>query len=207
MRVVLAIIPLLAGCSELDPEFAISQWFDGVEENRPTAQGLHTATNAPGEWATTSERAREGSTSWHFGQGGSWPTLCDASLLTPDFEASRVGFLRFAYYSDLPSLSEETATDGATIEVQVEGEPWRRLETHGGYPYLLDPFTIGSPHALREGILAGDDGEWHDDYVVLDDTEPGQTLRFRFRFGCDVDPVNNSGEGLYLDDVEYLILE
>lgn len=214
MRVALAMIPLvpllMGGCSELDPNYAVSQWTDGVEmeENRPTPQSLHTVgLNLPGQWARTMDQAYEGSFSWRFGDGSSWPTGCDASLETPDFEAGRASFLRFAWYSDIPPLSPDTALDGAVIEVQVENEPWELLTPNGGYPFTLDPVQIGSPLSNGEGILSGNDRQWREDYVGFDAAELGQTIRFRFRFGCDIDAADNTGAGLFIDDVEYLIVE
>ena len=207
MRYALAMAVLLGGCTELDPNFSVSQWYDNVEENRPTPQQLHTEGGQPGEWARTTEQAREGESSWRFGDGSSWPSLCDASLQTPEFEAGERSFLRFSYYSDIPLVSEFGVSDGAVVEVQVDEEPWRVLETHEGYPYVLDGLVIGSPLSLNEGVLSGDDRTWHDDYVEADEAEPGQSLRFRFRFGCDIDASDNQGAGLFIDDVEYLIVE
>ena len=37
--------------------------------------------------------------------------------------------------------------------------------------------------------------------------EPGQTVRFRIRFGCDIDGSNNMGAGFFVDDVEFLVIE
>ena len=209
MRVVLAMIPLLAGCSELDPNFAVSKWYDGVEmeENRPTPQSLHTVgINLPGTWGRTMDQASEGAFSWRFGDGLTWPAPCDASLQTPEFEAGHASFLRYAWYSDIPPLSPSSALDGAIVEVQIDGEAWEPVDPNGGYPYVLDPVQIGSPLSHGEGILSGNDRQWHDDYVGIE-TTPGQMVRFRFRFGCDIDPSNNMGEGFFVDDVEYLIVE
>jgi hypothetical protein len=209
MRVALAMIPLLAGCAELDPEFSTSQWFDGVEESRPTAQGLHAdiGAAAPGLWARSTLQVRNGESSWHFGDGVTYPMFVNASLLTPDFDAGRRSFLRFSYWVDVQPFSEATAKDGAVVEGQVEDGEWVLLEPHGGYPYTLDETTVGSQLGLREGLLSGNDRQWRDDYVELPDAEPGDSIRFRFRFGTDIDTSNNMGEGLYIDDVELLTVE
>lgn len=203
-------IPLLAGCSELDPNFAVSEWYDGVEmaENRPTPQSLHTVGIAlPGQWQRTDEQATEGTMAWRFGDGATWPTLCDAPLQTPDFDAVPTSFLRFAYFSDIPPLSPTTALDGAIVEYQLDNEPWEQLTPAGGYPYTLDPIAVGSPLSIGEGLLSGNDRQWHDDYVRFDGGEEGQMVRFRFRFGCDIDASDNVGAGLFIDDVELLIVE
>jgi hypothetical protein len=205
----LATILLLAGCAELEPDFSTQQWFDGVEETRPTMQGLHTdsASGLPGLWARSTAQARTGTSSWHFGDGTSYATLANASLETPDFEAGRLSFLRFSYWSDVRPFSPNTATDGAIVEVQVGDGGWEHIDLVGGYPYTLSETAVGSRLSIREGMIAGDDREWHDDYVELTDVEPGTTVRFRFRFSTDIDGSNNMGEGLYIDDVEFLIAE
>ncbi len=212
MRVALAIILLsLSGCAELDPTFSTSQWFDGVEENRPTSQGLHTgpASANPGEWAVSGAQTRSGESAWHFGDGVGYPALSNASLLTPEFEAGVASFLRFSYFSDIQPLSDsaKTATDGAVVEAQVGDGEWVTLEPHGGYTHTIDQVVLGSPLSLGGGVFSGNDREWHDDYVELTDAEPGDAIRFRFRFGCDIDGSNNMGEGFYVDDVEFLIVE
>lgn len=211
MRVAVVMISLLAGCSELDPGFSTSQWFDGVEETRPTEQGLHAAPNgaAPGQWATTRTMAKTGEAAWRFGDGLSYPALSNASLLTPQFEAGSLSLLRFSYWSDIQPLSASaaTATDGAVVEAQVEDGAWVVLEPHGGYTHTLDQVVLGSPLSLGAGVYSGNDRQWRDDYVELADAEPGQMIRFRFRFGCDIDPANNMGEGFFIDDVEFLIVE
>lgn len=209
MRVALAITLLLAGCSEPNPNFSVAMWFDGVEESRPTEQGLHTGPNssAPGEWARTTSMPKNGETAWHFGDGVTYPTLSNASLLTPEFDAGSTSFLRFSYWSDIQPLSEDTATDGLVIEAQVEGGEWLDLVPHGGYTHTLDLVVLGSQLSLGEGVLSGNDREWHDDYVELSDTEPGDKIRFRFRFGCDIDATNNVGSGFFIDDVEFLVIE
>lgn len=202
----LATILFLAGCTELEPDFSTSQWFDGVEETRPTMQGLHTdsASALPGLWARSTAQAKTGESSWHFGDGTGYATLANASLETPDFEAARLNFLRFSYWSDVATLSMDTATDGAVIEAQVGDGDWTQLEPVGGYPYTLDAIVVGSRLSIGEGVIAGTDRTWHDDYVELADVEPGTTIRFRFRFSTDIDGTNNVGEGLYIDDVELL---
>lgn len=212
MRVAVAMIPLLlGGCSELDPNFAVSQWYDGVEmeENRPTPQSMHTVgINLPQQWMRTQDQAYEGSFSWRFGDGIGWgPAGCNASLESPLFESGRASFLRFAWYSDIPPFSPTTARDGAIIEVQVDNEAWEQVTPEGGYPFTLDEVQIGSPLSIGEGMLSGNDRQWREDYVGYDGTEPGQMIRFRFRFGCDIDTMNNTGAGLFIDDVEYLIVE
>jgi hypothetical protein len=209
MRVALAMILLLGGCAELEPDFSTPEWFDGVEENVPTGVGLHTdsASGLPGRWARSTAQANTGDSSWHFGDGLGYDTLVNASLLTPDFEAGRVSFLRFSYWSDVATLSDDAATDGAVVEVQVGTEDWIMLDLHGGYPYTLAEIVVGSRLFIGEGVLAGDDQQWHDEYVEFADAEPGEPIRFRFRFSTDIDPANNMGEGLYIDDVEFLIVE
>jgi hypothetical protein len=209
MRVALAMIPLLTGCSELDPGFSTAQWFDGVEETRPTEQGLHTdfGGSAPGLWARSTNQTKTGESSWHFGDGVTYPMFVDASLRTPEFEAGRTSFLRFSYWCDVQPFSESTAKDGAVIEAQVANGDWILLEPEGGYPYTLDESAVGSQLGLREGLFSGTDREWHDDYVELTEAEPGDAIRFRFRFATDIDTSNNMGEGLYIDDVEFLIVE
>lgn len=209
MRVALAMIPLLAGCSEPDPTFSTSQWFDGVEETRPTEQGLHTGLNSalPGLWAVSGGQTRTGDSAWHFGDGIGYPALANASLLTPDFEAGSTSFLKFSYFSDIQPLSAETATDGAVVEAQVADGEWIVVEPHGGYTHTLDQVVLGSPLAIGVGLLSGNDREWHDDYVEINDAEKGDLVRFRIRFGCDIDGTNNIGEGFYIDDVEFLIVE
>ena len=211
MRVALAVVLLLSGCSELDPEFAVSDWFDGVEITRPTTQGLHPEANSsgPGEWSRDTTRAKEGEYAWHYGDGVSYPMLSNASLRTPEFEAGTRSFLRFSYFSDVQPLSEGsgTATDGAVLEGQLDDGEWFSLEPNGGYTHTLDQVVLGSPLSLGTGVIAGDDREWHDDFVEFPDALPGQAIRFRFRFGCDIDSANNIGEGLFIDDVEYLIIE
>lgn len=210
MRVAFAlmIVPLL-GCSESDPEFAVSQWDDGVEKILPTVQGLHAdvGAGAPGLWERSSAQAEEGDQSWHFGDGVTFPSLSNAALLTPDFEAGRRSFLRFAYWVDVPTLSPDTGKDGLVVEGQIEDEDWVQLELNGGYPYILDPVTLGSSIPLSNGIIAGTGREWVDDYVELPDAEIEQEIRFRFRFGADIDDADNMGEGIYIDDVEFLIVE
>lgn len=206
MRVALAMIPLLAGCSELEPDFTTSQWFDGVEETRPTMQGLHTdsASSLPGLWARSTAQAKTGESSWHFGDGTGYITLANASLETPNFEAARLNFLRFSYWTDIRPLSMDTTRDGAVVEVQVDDGDWTQLELAGGYPYILDEIATGSRLSIGEGVIAGDDREWHDDYVELTDVEPGAMLVFRFRVSTDIEGTDNMGEGLYIDDVEFL---
>lgn len=205
----LATILLLAGCAELEPDFSTSQWSDGVEDTRPTRQGLHTeaASALPGLWARSSVQAKSGRSSWHFGTGTGYATLVNASLETPDFDAGRLSFLRFSYWSDVRPLSATTATDGAVVEAQVADGDWTIVELAGGYPYTLDEIAVGSRLSIGKGVIAGDDREWHDDYVELTDVEPGTPIRFRFRFSSDIDPANDVGEGLYIDDVEFLIAE
>ncbi|MCX4241458.1 hypothetical protein [Paraliomyxa miuraensis] len=221
MRVALAItvrstLPLAllaampsAGCSEPNPNFSVAMWFDGVEESRPTEQGLHPGPNssAPGEWSTTTSMANNGDTAWHFGDGTTYPRLSNASLLTPEFDAGSTSFLRFSYYSDIQPLSDSTATDGLVVEAQVEGGEWTSLEPHGGFTHTLDQVVLGSQLSLGEGVLSGNDRQWHDDYVELGDTEPRDQVRFRFRFGCDIDESNNIGSGFFIDDVEFLVIE
>lgn len=209
MRVALASFLLLAGCSEPNPDFSVSMWFDGDEEVRPTAQGLHPAANSanPGEWARSGEQVRSGDSAWHFGDGTTYPALSNASLLTPDFEAGSASFLRFSYWSDIQALSQATATDGLVIEAQVGTGDWIMLEPTGGYTHTLDQVVLGSPLSLGEGLLSGNDREWRDDYVELRDAEAGDEIRFRFRFGCDIDPSNNVGAGFFIDDVEFLVIE
>lgn len=206
----LATIFLLTGCAELEPDFSTQEWFDGVEETRPTMQGLHTdtASGLPGLWGRSTAQAKTGTSSWHFGDGMGYVTLANASLETPDFEAGRLNFLRFSYWSDVPTLSMDSATDGAVVEGQVEGGEWELLPLEGdGYPYVLDEIVVGSRLSIGEGVIAGDDREWHDDYVALSGVEAGTTIRFRFRFSTDIDGTNNIGEGLYIDDVEFLVAE
>jgi hypothetical protein len=209
MRVALAMTLLLVGCAELEPDFSTSQWFDGVEENRPTGLGLHTdaASALPGLWARSTARARTGQSSWHFGDGSGYATLANASLVTPQLEAGRLSFLRFSYWSDVPTLTVGTATDGAVVEAKVDDGDWVLLELHGGYPYTLDQITVGSRLFIGRGVLAGTDREWHDEYAELVDVEPGAMVTFRFRFSTDIDGTNNMGEGLYLDDVEFLVAQ
>ncbi len=209
MRVALAMILLLPACAELEPDFSTSQWFDGVEDNRPTGTILHTdsASALPGLWARSTAQAKTGESSWHVGDGTTYATLVNASLSTPDFEAGRTSFLRFSYWSDVPTLSPETATDGLVVEGQVGTEEWVLLDPHGGYPYTLDEIVVGSRLFIGEGVIAGTDREWHDTYVEIGGTEPGEPIRFRFRFSTDIDGLNNMGEGIYIDDVEYLVVE
>lgn len=207
MRVVLAMILLVSGCAELEPDFSTSQWVDGVEDNRPTLQGLHadTASSLPGLWGRSTTQAKTGSSSWHFGDGTTYVTLANASLETPDFEAGRLNFLRFSYWVDIQALSMDTTLEGGVVEAQVgvDGE-WTHLELEGGYPYTLDEIATGSRLSIGEGVIAGDEREWHDDYVAVTDAEPGEMIRFRFRVSTDINGENNMGEGLYIDDVEFL---
>lgn len=211
MRVALAMmmIPLLAGCSEPDPDFAVSQWEDGVEISRPISDSLQPAvgSTAPGLWAKSTDQAKEGENSWHFGDGMTFPTLANASLRSPEFEAGRRSFLRFSYWSDIPTLSPTSGTDGLVVEGQVEDEDWVQLELNGGYPYVLDEIALGSSISLGTGIIAGTEREWVDDWVEFPDIEAGQPIRFRFRFGGDIEANNNMGEGIYIDAAEYLIVE
>lgn len=210
MRVVLAMILLVSGCAELEPDFSTSQWFDGVEDNRPTLQGLHadSASSLPGLWDSSTAQAKTGSSSWHFGDGTSYPTLANASLETPDFEAGRLNFLRFSYWVDIKALSMDTTLEGGVVEVQVgEDGEWTHLELEGGYPYTLDEIATGSRLSIGKGVIAGEDREWRDDYVAVPDAEPGATIRFRFRVSTDINGENNMGEGLYIDDVEFLIAD
>jgi len=209
MRVALAMSLLLCGCAELEPDFSTSQWFDGVEESRPTGLGLHTdsASALPGLWARSTTRAKTGESSWHFGNGTGWDTLTNASLQTPEFDVGRLSFLRFSYWSDVPTFSPSTTRDGAVVEAQLDGGEWFMLELHDGYPYTLDETTTGSRLTLGEGVIAGTDREWHDEYVELVDAEPGQKVRFRFRFSSDTDATNDVGEGFYVDDAEFLTAE
>lgn len=209
MRVALAMTLLLTGCAELEPDFSTSQWFDGVEVNQPSGVGLHAADSAsslPGLWARSTAQAKSGESSWHFGDGTGYTTLANASLETPSLDAGRLNFLRFSYWSDVPTLSMETAKDGAVVEASVDGGDWVLLEPHGGYPYTLDEVTVGSRLFIGEGVLAGTDREWHDEYVEVE-AEPGAMVTFRFRFSTDIDGTNNMGEGLYIDDAEFLIAE
>lgn len=203
----LAMILLLPACAELEPDFSTSQWIDGVEDTRPTLQGLHTdsASALPGLWARSNAQVKSGSSSWHFGDGTGYATLTNASLETPDFDAGRLNFLRFSYWVDIKPLSTDTTTDGAVVESQVgdDGE-WTHVELASGYPYTLDEITTGSRLSIGSGVIAGDDREWHDDYVELSDVEPGTKIRFRFRASTDINPDNDMGEGLYIDDVEFL---
>ncbi|MCA9711284.1 MAG: hypothetical protein KDK70_35930 [Myxococcales bacterium] len=136
-----------------------------------------------------------------------YPSLANSSLLTPDFEAGRQSFLRFAYWSDVATLSPMTGTDGLVVEGQIEDEDWVLLELHHGYPFTLDQIVLGSSISLGSGIIAGTGREWVDDWVELPGAEIGQEIRFRFRFGGDIDAANNMGEGIYIDDVEFLIVE
>jgi hypothetical protein len=206
MRVALAMIPLLAGCSELEPDFSTSQWFDGVEESRPSGQGLHTdtASSLPGLWARSTAQAKTGASAWHFGDGIGYVTLANASLETPAFEAGRLSFLRFSYWSDIRPLSMDTTNDGCVVEAMIDGGEWTLLGLEGGYPYTLDEISVGSRLSIGEGVLAGDDREWHDDYAEVPDAEPGAMVTFRFRCSTDIDGANNMGEGLYVGDVEFL---
>jgi hypothetical protein len=211
MRVALAMtLPLissLAGCAELEPDFSTSQWLDDMEMNRPSGLGLHTPDTAsalPGLWARSTARANSGENSWHFGDGTSYGTLVNASIVTPELEAGRLNFLRFSYWSDVPTLSMRTATDGAVVEARIDGGEWVLLDVAGGYPYTLDEVTVGSRLFIGKGVIAGTDREWHDEYVELLDAAPGSMVTFRFRFSSDIDGTNNMGEGLYIDDVEFL---
>lgn len=207
MRVAaLAMILLLPGCAELEPDFSTSQWEDGVEDNRPTLQGLHadSASMLPGLWGRSSDQAKTGTSAWHFGDGTTYVTLANASLETPDFEAGRLNFLRFSYWVDIAALSMTTATEGGVVEAQVEDGDWTHLELAGGYPFTLDEITTGSRLSIGKGVIAGDGREWVDDYVELPDVEPGMMIRFRFRVSTDINGANNTGEGLYIDDVEFL---
>lgn len=210
MRIALAsMIPLLLGCSESNPDFAVSQWEDGVEVTMPPSESLQPAvgSTAPGLWAKSTAQARDGENSWHFGTGMTFPTLANASLRSPEFEAGRQSFLRFSYWSDIPTLSATTGTDGMVVEGQIENGDWVQLELNGGYPYVLDETALGSSLSLGNGMIAGTDREWVDDWVELPDAEPGQPIRFRFRFGGDIEEGNNMGEGIYIDAAEFLIVE
>ncbi len=197
----------VGGCSELDPDHAVSMWADDVEEARSPADQLSAPGAQPGEWLRTSDRGHDSEMSWRFGDGTTYPSLCEASLITPDFEAGRTSYLRFSYFSDLPALSAMTATDGAVVEGQIDDGEWFELIPDGGYPFVLDQLVVGSPFSLSQGMLSGNDRTWHDDFVTITDAMPGQMVRFRFRFGCDIDPANNMGEGLFIDDAEFLVVE
>jgi len=209
MRVALAMIPLLSGCSEPDPDFAVSQWFDGVETTGSLSESLHTdsASSAPGLWARSMAQARSGESSWHFGDGTTYPVLTSAWLETPAFEAGRQSFLSFSVWTDVPTLSPSTATDGLIVEGQIDGGEWVHLEPAGGYPYVIDQIVLASPLYINKGAFAGTEREWIDTWVEMPEAEPGAMVQFRFRFGTDIDATNNMGEGAYVDDVEFLIVE
>ena len=49
-------------------------------------------------------------------------------------------------------------------------------ELDGGYPYTLDEIATGSRLSIGKGVIAGEDREWHDEYVAVTDAEPGATL-------------------------------
>ncbi len=208
MRAALAMLVLLTGCSELDPSFAVSMWTDDVEQTGLISERLHALGAQPGEWARTSDRGHgDSEMSWRFGDGSTYPSLCEASLRTPEFEAGATSFLRFAYFSDLQPLSATNATDGVVVEGQIEDGEWVLLEPNEGYPTQLDQLVVGSPFGVMQGLFSGNDREWHEDYVELPDAARGDMVRFRFRFGCDIDAANNVGEGFFVDDAEFLIVE
>lgn len=210
MRVALAMVLLLSGCSEPDPNFAVSQWSDSVEEILSISESLHatdSASAAPGLWARSMGQARTGEFAWHCGDGTSYEPRQSASLETPEFEAGRQSFLRFSVWTDMPTLSMTTATDGLIVEGRIGEGEWNLLDPDGGYPYQIDQIVVASPLFINQGAFSGTDREWRDTWVEIPDAEKGDMVTFRFRFGTDIDGTNNMGEGVYIDDAEFLIVE
>jgi len=94
-------------------------------------------------------------------------------------------------------MNEESTWDGGFIELSVDGNDYFIVTPEGGYPCEIYDF-IGVPFPAGTPVFGGEI-DW--ERVNLDLSAYSGVGRLRFVFGSS--ESMNTGEGWYLDDIEF----
>lgn len=152
--------------------------------------------------------------SWHISEtrnntfGGNFSAKCGsiseesylnkifAGLESPEFDLQNT-HVSFYHFMNTLVLNEESSWDGGYIELSVNGGEYFAVTPQGGYPFTISSlpnvaFLAGTP------VFAGDI-DW--ERVDLDLSAYSGIGRIRFVFGSS--DLMNTGEGWYLDDIEF----
>jgi hypothetical protein len=139
-----------------------------------------------------------GAQCWKFGGAGSteYAHYAHGALVTPQLCLSSNAMLTFWHWIHAEMASGNYASDGAIVEISVDGgSAWTRIDPVGGYPHLIYPGT--STPIPPETPCFG----WTDIWTLVEfDLSAYQgPARIRFNFGGG----ENFGaeEGWYVDEV------
>ncbi len=132
-------------------------------------------------WHISTHRPYSSSHSWYCGEEGTWQyqNNMDCSLVSPYFVLAPNSYLSFWRWFDVATYG----VNGFYVEIDC-GSGWEVLD------------FIGSGGAL-DSALMGD--VWHIEAYDLSSYPSGTSVRIRFRFVSDNEPVE---EGVYIDDVK-----
>ncbi len=153
------------------------------------------------QWHISSERNHTagGARSWKCGDSGTgtYASLLDAGLVTPEIELTEGSFLDYWQWieAEVSSAHAGYAYDGGLVEISLAGGPWTQIFPDGGYPYRVRAGSTPGPFPAETQIFSGT-ADWHAVHFDLSAYEG--LARLRFRFGSDgADQL----EGWHIDDL------
>ncbi|MEZ4651603.1 MAG: FlgD immunoglobulin-like domain containing protein [Candidatus Eisenbacteria bacterium] len=150
-------------------------------------------------WHLSTERnvTPGGSHSWKFGQvGGGYLDGSDGVLLTAPVALGDGATLTFQHWLDAEDDANNTAWDGALLEISTDGgSSWAVLPPVGGYTHTIienpaSPFPAGYP--CWSGSF-----NWRSEQFDLA-AYSGNVVQIRFRFGSD---GFVTGQGWFVDSM------
>ena len=187
--------------------FSFSVWAvtysDDFESGAPGWTHHNGGTTWGDQWHISTESANSGTHSWKCGDSGAetYDDFLDAYLESPAIELPDDAEMYFYHRieSEVSTAYPDSAYDGATIEISVNGGQWTQIESESGYNRTIR-YSAGGGNPYTGPFSGGTDCwaatiNWTEVMVNLNDYQG--SCRFRFRFGSD-QAVGR--EGWYIDD-------
>ena len=162
------------------------------------------------QWHISTESSNSPAHAWKCGDTGTltYANHMDAVLTSPTITVPANTKLNFWHWMEAEASSyyPDSAYDGGTVEISVNGGAWQLLTPEGGYTHHIrysagggnpysGPFAGGTP------CFSGQIG-WEQAMVNL--SAFSGNIQIRFRFGTDQGAAR---EGWYIDDVEIILTD
>jgi len=162
------------------------------------------------QWHISIESCNSPTHAWKCGDTGTltYANHMDAVLTSPTIVVPANTKLTFWHWmeAEASSFYPDSAYDGGTVEISVNGGAWQLLTPEGGYTHHIrysagggNPYT--GPFAGGTPCFSGQIG-WEQVSVNL--SAYSGNIQIRFRFGTDQGAAR---EGWYVDDIEIVLTD